>query len=91
MKEAEQKATALFKMGLCQQPLKHHGIAAQFSARDCEQCFVPVVAAALGAARDAAYVRGLERAIELIDGLPDGIECSDAIQAELAKAKGDKK
>jgi len=39
------------------------------------------------AERDAAYVRGLTRAIEVIDGLPDGIDCTNAISSEIDKLK----
>jgi len=46
----------------------------------------------LRAERDAAVVQGLEIAIEVCDGLPDGLDCTNAIAAEIAKrtTKGEK-
>ncbi len=36
---------------------------------------------------EAKLVEGLRLALEVIDGLPDGLDCSNAIQAEIDKVK----
>lgn len=44
--------------------------------------------AELKAERDAAHVAGMREALELCDGLPDGIDCSNAIDAAIKEREG---